>query len=556
MKRVFSFALAAALMMAAACSEPLNEVAEEATPQNEAVATTTDGRTVADVNMERFAEILSKAVAQSRDLRVFFKNEAQEKIDNDYNVFYPISKRKAVGGETMEQMLAKYADESELAEIQATLPLLNVHLPELAGSTVADLDPDDEELPVLYNNVMYYDGEAIDTLAADEVPGFNILVVTESTSIRKRSGLSKSASDLALDDEYEYVDVAFNPKQTGIHTLSKFQEYDVDNYLDYGTQIEARYIDPALIDAFNRCKGNLMGTRCFMYYNITDLNQTPTRFNNYVCDYVHRFMINEQRFGDVELTTAGGDKKASPFFRGSVENEISHLTREEALNGLLTGQCVEVIFDIYNVSSTNPSLCDEKTISVRINRLFNLKVEEEKTHKTWFRHTKYTYRINKNGIKSKWYYPHIHGQKLQLDGWDITHNSTKREVVVWIKHPNAGETYTLDVEFNKTNVKGGGANASLVGVWKNVKGILDGRYNNTTTTELSVKTQIKVTKSNLLVAKWNIDFFNDYPFESVDGYRIWTSNKLYTPHYTGEGDLIMNILPVTTEFYNKNFKFK
>ena len=83
MKFPFILAFAAALTFAVACSEPLNEVAEEATPQNEAVATTTDGRTVADVNMERFAEILSKAVAQSRDLRVFFKNEAQEKIDND-----------------------------------------------------------------------------------------------------------------------------------------------------------------------------------------------------------------------------------------------------------------------------------------------------------------------------------------------------------------------------------------------------------------------------------------------------------------------------------------
>ena len=147
MKFPLILAFAAALTFAAACSEPLNEVAEEATPQNEAVATTTDGRTVADVNMERFAEILSKAVAQNRDLRVFFKNEAQKKIDNDYNVFYPISKRKAVGGETMEQMLAKYADESELAEIQATVPLLNVHLPELAGSTVADLDPTTRNCP-------------------------------------------------------------------------------------------------------------------------------------------------------------------------------------------------------------------------------------------------------------------------------------------------------------------------------------------------------------------------------------------------------------------------
>ena len=35
MKRLRFLALAAALMMAAACSEPLDEAAEEATPQNE-----------------------------------------------------------------------------------------------------------------------------------------------------------------------------------------------------------------------------------------------------------------------------------------------------------------------------------------------------------------------------------------------------------------------------------------------------------------------------------------------------------------------------------------
>ena len=254
MNKVFSFALAAATLFAAACSEPLDEAAEVEAPQNRVVAATTDGRTVADVNMERFAEILSKAVAQSRDLRVFFKNEAQEKIDNDYNVFYPISKRKAVGGETMEQMLAKYADESELSEIQAAVPLLNVHLPELAGSTVADLDPDDEELPVLYNNVMYYDGEPIDTLAADEVPGFNILVVTESTSIRKKTGLSKSASDLALDDEYEYVDASCKPKPK---SLSKVAEYENAASMYYGNGIfpKSRLCNE-LINAYDVAKSN------------------------------------------------------------------------------------------------------------------------------------------------------------------------------------------------------------------------------------------------------------------------------------------------------------
>jgi hypothetical protein len=40
MKRVFSFALAAATLFAAACSEPLDEAAEVEVPQNRVVETT------------------------------------------------------------------------------------------------------------------------------------------------------------------------------------------------------------------------------------------------------------------------------------------------------------------------------------------------------------------------------------------------------------------------------------------------------------------------------------------------------------------------------------
>ncbi len=552
MKKFKFFAFAAVLMMAAACSEPLEEAADESTPQNEAVATTTDCRTVADVNMERFAEILSKAVAQNREVRAFFKSEAQQKIDNDYNVFYPISKCKAVGEVPLEQVLAKYADETELAEIQAAVPLLNIHLPELAGSTVAALDPDDDELPVLYNNVMYYDGEPVDTLAADEVPGFNILVVTESSSIRKKSGLSKSASDLALDDEYEYVDVAYKPNKS----LLKFQEYDVDNYRDYGTAIEARYLDPVLIQAFKRAGNDKEATRCFMYYDISNLKQTPTKFNHYVCDYIYRFQINAQRYGAVKLTTAGGDANKNPFFYGSTTNEINQLSRTEALNRLLKGQSVEIIFDIYNVSASNPSFCDEKTLSVRVNRLFNVHVQEEKRHKTAFRHTKYTYTINENGFKSKWYYPHIHGQHLKFAEWDITQNSTVRKVVVWVKHPNAGKTYTMDVEYKKTQVKGGGVNGTINAAWANVIGIIEGKYDNRTTTEVKATTQIKVTETNLEIAQFDIDFFNDYPLSSEDGYLYWENNKLYYPNSVGEGDFTMDVLPVTTEYYNRHVEYR
>ncbi|MBO7438455.1 MAG: hypothetical protein J6U21_02130 [Bacteroidales bacterium] len=128
MKRVFSFALAAALMMAAACNEPLNEVAEEATPQNEAVETTDnvvpgDGPIVLGDKLPNpySMENMRKAIAelQSRGLskaalstdikpthyymRFKPKNEAEvDAVEADTTVFYysfPLD-REIVGGST------------------------------------------------------------------------------------------------------------------------------------------------------------------------------------------------------------------------------------------------------------------------------------------------------------------------------------------------------------------------------------------------------------------------------------------------------------------------
>ena len=69
---MFKFlALAAALMMAAACSEPLNEAAEEATPQNEETpaaqaSIVTDGETVLGRELENpySLEYMRKALAE------------------------------------------------------------------------------------------------------------------------------------------------------------------------------------------------------------------------------------------------------------------------------------------------------------------------------------------------------------------------------------------------------------------------------------------------------------------------------------------------------------
>ena len=549
MKRIQLFALAAALMMAAACSEPLNEVAEEATPQNEAVATTTDGRTVADVNMERFAEILSKAVAQSRDLRVFFKEQATEKIDNDYNVFYPIAKRKAVGGETMEQMLAKYADDSELAEIQAAVPLLNVHLPELAGSTVADLDPDDEELPVLYNNVMYYDGEPIDTLAADEVPGFNILVVTESSSIRKRSGLSKSASDMALDDEYEYVDVAFKPESKQLSKAAGLVETLSAKYTS--NYINNSEIDGIVVSAARNAANNKEAMRAFVYYGMTNMNQTPKKMRRDIHELIFRFKIDASAADHcTDVASAYG---CAPIFKGDYVHKGGAVSTKDAIQQLLTGRCYGVRFVMETFSDGECIGSEYVSLKIKPSDLFNLSVKEyKKRHKTSFRHSKYQYIVDTAGFQTKWYYPMDHpniDSRFHDMKWDLANKDPyKRTITVYIENPCDGQTIEKTVSMsasivNTQKISSTTSNktseAINLGVSKELTGSKKIDYSYT------VKHVVPQNSQELVRIPFN--FFDNYPIFSVGSSQCWM-------HSLSSGYVTIDILPISDDFYMNKYR--
>lgn len=47
-----------------------------------------------DSCMQLFSQILSKAVSQRQDVRMFLKAQALKKFDNDFNVFYPFVKTR------------------------------------------------------------------------------------------------------------------------------------------------------------------------------------------------------------------------------------------------------------------------------------------------------------------------------------------------------------------------------------------------------------------------------------------------------------------------------
>lgn len=139
--------------------------------------------------LPEFATILSKAVFFSTDLRKFLKEEALKQFDCDYDILYQAVKDEMVGNESFRDILLFFSDEKTLSEIERNNPMLTIRIPSIFMFNVhpSTIDVLDNELPVAlsYENGsrLYMNGEVVDTIKKGDIPGFNLLVVTQNTRV-------------------------------------------------------------------------------------------------------------------------------------------------------------------------------------------------------------------------------------------------------------------------------------------------------------------------------------------------------------------------------------
>ena len=253
--------------------------------------------------MERFAEILSKAVFEEQSVRHFLKEEALKKIDNGYNIFYPIARDEQINNCSFRDILMKYAkDKEEIENIEANVPLLNIHIPEYGNLLIKDIDDGDFEVPVLLDRTLYYNGVIVDTIAANEIPGFNLFVVCESGSIRKKHAQTRNFSAYPLNENYEFVDQSFDPtyseRTAGVTRASAYEELS-EKYKDEG-YVPIKDIDPLLVAAYNKSSLKPRATRSLMYYGLNSISETPKEIRPDIKDCIFRFKIAADAFSRLE----------------------------------------------------------------------------------------------------------------------------------------------------------------------------------------------------------------------------------------------------------------
>lgn len=501
--------------------------------------------------MTVFSQTLSKAVTQNAEVRDFIKTQAMKRFDNGYDVFYPLVKDLPLeDGRTFKEVLSQYAPStSSLDKIEQAVPLLNVFLPEFAGCKVSELDTSDDELPVLYDNQFYVNGEVVDTLGANDLPGFNVLSVCESSTVCKKSASTRAASDLDINGEYEYIDEAFVPTSRPTRNIY-YTEYDEPSEKADSGYVEASDLDPKLVKAWDNAKGNIFATRYLMYYGLNSEKDAvdASKIQPDVRDCIYGIRISPTALSDILKTAEGGELNDHKlFYDGSFSVKSHEAARSTIFQRLLTGQKIKLNFYVENIQDGVAQTANPISVYAAPEELFNIAVDVNRRHKTKFRHTQYTYTINKSNFKPKWFYPLEHGSNTILDTWNIANSPLQRRIIVYIVNPNKGKTINKQESYSVQTLKSKESSVSFnFDFFDTIKAGVSGKTSNSSTITHTFSLSYSVSETDLFLGDIQFDFFKDYPI-------VRKKDNWYVLNRQGHGAIDCALVPLTTEHYN-NFR--
>lgn len=409
-----------------------------------------------DAAQEAFAKILSKAVYNDLSVREFIKSEAIKQFDNDYDILYAFVKDKYVApGYTFRDALLKNCNnEAELISIEQSLPLLNILVPDLTfiGDFRADnWDLSDEEVPVSYDKdhnsgVLFVNGDSITYLEPNEIPDFPVLVVKNN---ERMIASATTRADGTSTYSYEFFDDAFN----GSLRKTTRAEYDVTypeepSGTSQISEYELASINPAIRQAFIEFPNNTTGKhRDYVYYGMTNTNQTNGHLNTNVREILYKFRIAPSQIPFI------ADQTDDPVLQ-SISKKGGEYTQEEVRSKIWKEGNFDFFFDVMTGTKSGNVLYNRIAYSATPRELFSInKVHVVRKHSTAFSHSKYTYTVTNvnEAVTSKWISTNslTNGNYIQIGSWDIYEQSLRVNIALLEKDDSETivKTHSVSNEF-------------------------------------------------------------------------------------------------------------
>lgn len=506
---------------------------EEQPPVNENISDSTISAIV-DAQL-KFAKLLSQAASNSAEVRSFLKKEALAQFDNDYDVFYPLVKDKIVSGnQSFRDVLLSYCKEkNELTQIEQSLPLLNIMVPDLSlfwNFSATSWNTNDKEVAVLCrddkNNTLYENGENIGQLPMGEIPAFPCLVVKNNERMKVASVNARSGGAT-----YEFVNDAFDGSNK-----AQTRHSDTDNDLEATEDLNG-YVNKDVVDTSIKAWQEFKDVpnayqRDYIYYGI-DRTNTPGTLNRNIREKLYRFKINANAFK--KIANADNDPKLQEYTQNK-----RYLSNEEILQKVWTDGSFEFRFKSYIAEESNKEVMEHLlTFSIKPKDVFSIeKVHVRHKNSTLFRQSKNTYSVDISDLRSKWMYleelnPNADNQLFILP-WDLY--SKALSIHLYVEEFDLGQTIektvTIVNEFtNKTDfsIEGGGSIDSVKLTAKLGYGF---SHTNTSTSSTKVTTTVGSDELGTLFF-----FFYD-PIIRAE------SNNTYKLYDVSSGDVTATILPI------------
>ncbi len=519
------------------CADEMQETPTAALTQANAEMSTEEAQKL-------FASTLSKAVYNNESLRKFLKDEALEQFDNDYDVFYPLTKDKVVdGSKTFRTILLENGISDEaLSQIENKLPLLTIYVPDFSmfeNVSANNWDTTNKEVPVGVNGqnkttLLYCNGIQEDALEGGEIPASQILYVKDNERI------CKAPQTRSLDSMggYAFTSSAFDGrhKETVPQTRALGDYTPLDD--DY---IQNTALNQVAIDAWNVMKNyDKTLQRDYVYYGLTPQKQEG-KLDRSVHEYLYRFQIDPNAYYTIADQTdpklGNIDPTVDP--NKTITHKKTDLSDDEVIRQLWTDGSFEIQFQIFTgvKSSTNmnPQVVQ---FSARPQDLFNIQITRTRKHKTWFHRAKYTYKIDPHNMKPKWFYPRIGGiGDVRLDNWDLSQLSLQKYIYVY-EVDKSGETTHTDTQ-TTTYTENLKSDTSIGGSMGSSK-LLDIKfglgYNSSTSKQTSSSISFKVDEKSDALGTLTISFYD--PIISNE------SSKGYYLYPISNGTVKINIAPI------------
>jgi len=394
---------------------------------------------------KKFAKALSKAVSNSLEVRKFLKTEAMAQFDNDYDIFYPLVKNKIVcDNQSLRDILLSYCkDENELIQIEQSLPLLNILVPDLSlfwDFNAEKWNVDDKEVSVICRddkgNTLYEDGENIGKMTTGDIPDFPCLVVKNNERMKVSSVNTRSE-----EATYEFLSDAFDGSKRKPQTRHYEEDINLQPTEDLEAYVNGSEIMESVKNAWNEFK-NVPNAyqRDYIYYGITKENK-PGTLNRYIREKLYRFRIAANAYSAIN------DPTQDPTLQNTQKNK-GYLTNEEIIQKIWTDGNFEFHFKSY-ISGEDSKEAMEISLKFTINPrdVFSLeKIHLKHKNSTAFRQSKNFYTVGAKNLKSKWIYPervdkNANNLVFTLP-WDLYNKSLS--IFMFVEEWDKGQTITQE----------------------------------------------------------------------------------------------------------------